>query len=196
MKVLLADANAGRAQAVERGLREAGATEVSILGAGESLYDAVMAQRPDVVLVDMARPDRDSLDGVREVAAREPRPIVMFVDRDDPAFMEAAIAAGVSSYNVVGSALPEIKPIIQAAVALFRRYHAIEGRLRQAEARLEEQAVIQKAKTVLMRRQGVGEPEAHRWLRKRAMNRGKRIAEIAAEVLAEHGAEHGEGGAR
>ena len=55
--------------------------------------------------------DRDALDDLRHVSARHPRPIVMFTDRDDPEFVRDAIGDGVSSYNVVGARLPEIKPI-------------------------------------------------------------------------------------
>ena len=68
----------------------------------------------------MARRDRDALDDLRRVSADNPCPIVMFVDRDDRALMEAAIAAGVSSYNVVDTAFPDIKPIVMAAVAIAK----------------------------------------------------------------------------
>jgi response regulator NasT len=87
---------------------------------GEFLADAVAALAPDVVLVDMARPDRDALDGIRRVTGHNPRPIVLFVDQDDPAFMEEAISAGVSSYNVPGLPPPGVKPILRAAASLFR----------------------------------------------------------------------------
>ena len=70
----------------------------------------------------MTRPDRDALEGVRLLSSTRPRPVVMFVDEDDPDFMQAAIDAGVSSYNV-GSVTPaEMKPMLRAAVALFRKY--------------------------------------------------------------------------
>ncbi len=92
-----------------------GAMEVLRAPPGSNIADVVAAETPDVVIVDMALPDRDALEGIRAVTSREPRPIVMFVDQDDPGFMEEAIAAGVSSYNVVGVTLPEVKPIVTAA---------------------------------------------------------------------------------
>ena len=153
----------------------------------ERLVEVVAAEAPDVVIVDMSRPDRDSLDGIREVTARNPRPIVMFVDQDDFSFMEEAIEAGVSSYNLVGAAVPDVKPIVQAAVAIFRRYQKLAGDLNKAEARLEERAIIQKAKTLLMQQRKMDEPRAHAWLRKRAMDRGKRMVDIATELLAAPG---------
>jgi two-component system, response regulator / RNA-binding antiterminator len=191
LKVLLADADPERARIVEADLVTAGATSVVRLQGGEPLLDAVARESPDLVIVDMARPDRDSLDDIRHIARHDPRPIVMFVDHDDAAFMEAAIDAGVSSYNVVGAGLPEIKPIVQAAVAMFRRYRQVELELRAAEASLKERALIDQAKGLIMRRRNIGEPDAYRWLRRRAMDSGRKIAAIAAEVIAAADSEGG-----
>ena len=161
----------------------AGAQSIVRPDAGENLLDAVARLGPDVVLVDMQLPDRDALDDVRHVTARDPRPIVMFIDRDDPGFMAEAIAAGVSSYNVVGAGLPDVKPIIQAAIAIFARFAHLQAELRRMEANLEERAMIDRAKAVLIRTRKLSEPDAYRWLRRQAMNRGRRIAEIAAEMV-------------
>lgn len=183
MKVLLADANLDRAASVADRLAESGADEVLRLAPGESLAQAVGRHRPDVVIVDMARPDRDQLDSIREVAFRHPSPIVLFVDRNDAAFMEAAIDAGVSSYNVVGAALPDVKPIVEAAVVMFRRYRQVETDLRKAEASLKERALIDRAKAKIMQERRMSEPDAYRWLRRQAMDRGRRIADVAADLL-------------
>jgi two-component system, response regulator / RNA-binding antiterminator len=184
VKVLLADANSERAQSVEQSLAAAGATSVLRPLSGENLRDAVARTLPDLVIVDMARPDRDSLDDIRHLSRHDPRPVVMFVDHDDDAFMEAAIEAGVSSYNVVGAALPDVKPIVRAAVAMFRRYRQVERDLHKAEASLKERALIDQAKSLLMRQRGLSEPEAYRLLRRSAMDRNKRIIDIAAAILA------------
>ena len=183
MRVLLADANLDRAASVADHLAGSGAVDVLRLDTGESLAQAVARHRPDVVIVDMARPDRDQLDSIREVASRHPSPIVLFVDRNDPAFMEAAIEAGVSSYNVVGTALPDVKPIVEAAVVMFRRYRQVEEELRKAEASLKERVLIDRAKAKLMQERRLSEPDAYGWLRRQAMDRGRRIADIAADVL-------------
>jgi response regulator NasT len=183
LKVLLADDNRERADAVLRDLTAAGIDTVVRLEPGMRLIDAVRAELPDVVIVDMSRPDRDSLEAIREVTARDPLPIVMFVDHDDPDFMEDAIAAGVSSYNLVGSALPDVKPIAQAAVAIFRRYQRVAAELQEAETKLNERIIIQRAKALLMQQRKLAEPQAHKWLRQNAMNSGKRMVDVAAALL-------------
>ena len=183
MRVLLADSDAERAPAVEAALRDAGATALARPNPGEPLLAAVARIAPDVLIVDMQRPDRDALDDLRHVTRHHPRPIVVFVDQDDRAFMEDAIAAGVSSYNVVGTSLPDVKPIIQAAIAMFRRFSVIEAELRRAEAGLAERALVDRAKAHLMRTRRLSEPDAYKLLRRQAMDRGRRIADIAAALL-------------
>jgi response regulator NasT len=184
LKVLLADEIDERADALIQHLGAAGVEDIVRVAVGERLVEAVKRHAPDVLIVDMSRADRDSLEPIREVTARDPTPIVMFADCNDPEFMEEAITAGVSSYNVRGTSLPEVKPIVQAAVAIFRRYQKLAGDLAIAQTRLDEHAAIQKAKTLLMRERSIAEPQAYKWLREQAMNGGKRIADIAREFLA------------
>jgi two-component system, response regulator / RNA-binding antiterminator len=189
LRVLLADSDVERATALELRLREITDAVILRVPAGSTLLDAVAAQAPDVIIVDMARPDRDALDDLRRVGADNPRPVVMFIDRDDRAFMEEAIAAGVSSYNVADSAFPDVKPIVMAAVAIFRRYQQVADDLQSARAQLRERETVNRAKSMLMRQRSIGEPQAYRWLQRRAMNENKRIADIAAALLAEAGEE-------
>ncbi len=183
LRVLLADSDSGRLAVLERRLHEISDAVILGVPAGSTLIAAVAASAPDVIIVDMARPDRDALDDLRRVSADNPRPIVMFVDRDDRAFMEEAIAAGVSSYNVVDAAFPDIKPIVMAAVAIFRKHQQLADDLSKARATLREHETINRAKALLMRQRQIDEPQAYRWLRRRAMNESKRIVEIAAELL-------------
>ncbi len=177
---MLADSDPDRAAAIERSLTGSKVTRVA---AGQPLIKAVRAHAADLIIVHMARPDRDALDGLRAIAAHEPRPIVVFVDEDDPAFMEAAVAAGVNSYNVIGAALPDVKSIVRHAVAVFGRFRQLESERERAEASLAERRLIDQAKMLLMKRHKMSEPQAYRWLRRRAMNSGRRLVEIAQAVV-------------
>jgi response regulator NasT len=183
VKVLLADDDAERAGAVAHVLAADSGVTVVRLKPGESLVSAVAALAPDVVLVDMARPDRDALDGIRQVAALNTRPVVLFVDQDDPGFMEDAITAGVSSYNAIGMPPPDVKPILRAAVALFRRHQQAHDDLKQAESRLKERSVIDRAKAILIKQRRLSEPDAYKWLRRNAMSSARRIVDVASELI-------------
>jgi response regulator NasT len=183
--VLLAESNTERAGTLELRLRELTDAVVMRAPVGAALLDAVTALTPDVIIVDMGRPDRDALDDLRRVGIDNPRPVVMFIDRDDDTFMEEAIAAGVSSYNVIDTSLPDVKPIVRAAVAIFRRHAQIAKDLQKAKAVLQERDTVNRAKSMLMKQRQLDEPQAYRWLRRRAMNGSRRIVDVAVELLAE-----------
>jgi len=184
MKILLADDNSGRARALSDILAGDVSMELARLKPGQSLIEAVAAEAPDVVLVDISRPDRDALDSVRALSASgTPRPVVLFVDEDDAALMEAAFEAGVCSYNVVDAPLKDVKPLLRAAIALYTRFRRTEDELRIAQKQLSERAAVDRAKAALMRTKRMSEPEAYRWLRKRAMDQARKIADVAEDYL-------------
>jgi len=185
--VLLADDDADRADALMRVLVAVPGLTLRCLQPGQLLPDAVAAHAPDVVIVDIARPDRDALDGVRRMTEVDPRPIVMFVDQDEPDFMEEAISAGVCSYNVVGLPPPDMRPILRAAIALFRRHKEARDELRAVQIRLEERGMIDRAKALLIRERHMTEPDAYRWLRRRAMASGRRVPDVARDILHDSG---------
>jgi response regulator NasT len=193
MKILVADRDGNRAVALSAQLRaQDDAFAVILVGDGEDLLDAVRRTSPDMVLVDMARPDRDGLDSVRSLSAANVLPVVMFVDDDDPEFMEAAIAAGVTSYHLYDLALPAIKPVLRTAMAFFKRSRQMSTRLAEAEEQIAARQTIEAAKRLLMTQDKMSEPAAHRFLQRRAMDQQKKMAEIAAALLSSRGKAEGQ----
>lgn len=183
LKILLIDTDAERAEALEKKLFEAGFASVSRVAGGQDLTAAVERLSPDLVIIDMALPDRDTLEDIRVLSANAPRPIVMFADKDDPAFVDEAIAAGVCSYNLSGIASQEVKPIMASAIALFRRYRHVETELAAAKVLLEERRLLERAKAILMRDRKMTEPEAYRWLQRKAMNENRKLSQVVAELV-------------
>ena len=187
LKILLIDSQVERAEALERSLASAGFSSVTRIAAGSDLIDAVELLSADLVVIDMALPDRDALEGIRQLSARMPRPVVMFSDEDDPAFVEQAIRAGVCSYNLSGVAARDIKPIVMSAIALFRRYREVESELAETRAQLGERRLIERAKAVLMRARKMNEPQAYGWLRSKAMSQNRKVVHVARDLLAREG---------
>ncbi len=190
MKILVADCDGGHREELSAHFKALDDNFMVILaGQGENLLDAVRRASPDVVIVDMARPDRDGLDSVRALNAQAALPVLMFVDEDDPLFMEEAIAAGVCSYHVGGVAMPAIKPILRTAMAVFLRMRGFQTQLAEAQEQIEARQVVDAAKRLLMSQDKMSEPAAHRFLQRRAMDQQKKVTEIAAALLRDRAAE-------
>ena len=183
MKILLADSNDGRREALAAQLAALDAAfSVIPLAAEASLLAEVERLRPDVVLVDMARPDRDTLNSLSTQSG--PRPVVMFLDGEDPGFMQQAISAGVSSYHGRDVTPDVAKLVMHLAVALFQRTQATAAKLQKVEERAAQRQTIDAAKRLLMKEGRMSESAAHRYLQRRAMDQQKRMADVAADYLA------------
>jgi two-component system, response regulator / RNA-binding antiterminator len=77
---------------------------------------------PDVVLMDLGSPSRDTLEEMLAVSRALARPIAMFVDQSDEAMIGAAIDAGVSAYAIAGLRKERVKPILDLAIRRFTAF--------------------------------------------------------------------------
>jgi response regulator NasT len=183
LSILLIDSDETRAKALEETLSQSGFAHVTHAQAGD-LAQAVEQAQPDLIIVDMALPDRDTLEDIRSVSSANP--VVMFASTDDPAFAREAIVAGVCSYNLSGVAFQDVRPIMASAIALFQRHRHVETELAAARAQLEERRFIERAKAILMKDRKMTEPQAYRWLQKKAMNESRKLGQVVADFVAAH----------
>ena len=115
----------------------------------------------------------------------------MFTNDSDTSHVKDAVAAGVSAYIVAGLAPERIRPpILDVALARFQHEQALRQELAQARSELDElsaelkdRKLIDRAKGLLMQRQGLSEQAAYEKLRKTAMDKGLKLAEVAQRML-------------
>jgi response regulator NasT len=181
---VLVDEKAERSSDLERALTAEGYPVAARLSSRDDLRARIAELAPDVIIVDMASPDRDVLEDMQHLHDAAPRPIVMFVDESDAESTRAAVRAGVSAYVVDGLRSRSVRPIVELAIARFEEHEGLRRELREARLHLEERKLVDRAKGMLMQRKGVGEEEAYRLLRKVAMDRQVKIAEVARDLIA------------
>lgn len=178
-----AQAQAERSRLLRIGLLEAGYNLVATLPADPFLTERLAQLQADLVIVDAESDARDALEHVVMATRDERRPIVMFTSDEDTSHVHEAVAAGVTAYIVDGLAPERIRPILTVAIARFRHQEALLAELDSARGELQERKLIDRAKGLLMQRQGLSEPEAYAKLRKAAMNKGVRLADIAQQMI-------------
>jgi response regulator NasT len=184
LRVLLVDQEPDRASTLERVLRDAGYDLVGKAAPDQDLVLAVRQLGPDVIIVDMALPDRDTLECMATITRDQPKPIVMFADASDATMIGRAVKAGVSAYVVDGIDPQRVKPVVDVAIAQFREFQALRDELAQTKSTLAGRKLIERAKGLLMTERGMSEDEAYRALRKLAMDRGQRLTTVAENLLA------------
>jgi response regulator NasT len=183
MRIVIIDENAARSAIIESGLRESGYDDIVRLSEKAALLKRLEALEPDVVLIDLANPNRDSLEAMLTVSRTVRRPVAMFVDQSDAAMIQAAVDAGVSAYIVDGLRKERVKAILDMAVSRFNAYERLRRELEEAKDQLAERKVIERAKGILMKARSITEDEAYALLRRTAMNENRRIAEVAHSVV-------------
>jgi len=184
IRVLIVDENAGRAGLIEAGLVQSGCEVVAQLMGRADLQAKINEIQPDVVVIDMECPDRDTLEDMSRITRTQPVATVMFVDRSDSESIRAAVAAGVSAYVVGGLSVERVRPVLELAIARFTQFQALQRELASARSSLEERKLVERAKGILMKSRGLSEDEAFHLLRRMAMDRKTRLAAIAREVIA------------
>ena len=183
LTIVVVERDQMRAMMIVDALREAGEDRIHVLGDETGLARRVADLQPDLVLIDLASPSRDSLEELALATGPTERPVAMFVDRSDSGLTRAAIEAGVSAYVVDGLRPERIRPILDAAIARFHMFSRMRSELAATKAALEERKVIDRAKGLVMRAKGLTEEQAYGVLRKAAMDQGKRLVDVAQALV-------------
>jgi len=181
--MLIADDSQKDVSLLNDGLKAAGYDVVVVSMSASALLDRVAALQPDVIIIDSDSPTRDTLEQLSFVNARQPRPIVLFTEDRDNVTIQAALKAGVSAYIVAGMQPDRLQPILDVAVARFEQDRALRAELRDTQDKLAERKLIERAKGLVMKQKNVDEDEAYRVMRKLAMDRNRKLLEIAQQII-------------
>ena len=178
-----ARAEAERSRCLRIGLLVNGYNIVAVLPADSFLPDRLAQIQPDMIIVDAESQARDTLEHVVMATRDARRPIVLFTNDEDTTHVCAAIAAGVTAYVVAGMAPERVRPVLDVALARFQHEEGMRRELADARSQLSERKTIDRAKGILMTRNGLSEEDAYARLRKTAMDKGLKVADVAQRIL-------------
>ncbi|WP_332879625.1 ANTAR domain-containing response regulator [Massilia sp. S19_KUP03_FR1] len=176
-------AQAQRGADLRIGLLESGYDIVASLPADFFLPERIAQLAPDMIIVDSESDARDVLEHIVIATRDARRPIVLFTDDQSTSSMDAAMAAGVSAYIVAGLQPARIKPVLDVALARFKREQVLLDELSETRQKLQERKVIERAKGLLMRRGELSEEQAYARLRAMAMNKNLKLADVAQRIV-------------
>lgn len=178
-----AKSQAVRSRALRIGLLENGFNLIATLPGDVFLADRISQLQPDLIIVDAESEARDALEHVVFATRDARRPIVMFTDDSDTSHVKDAVAVGVSAYIVDGLASARIKPILDVAMARFEYEERLRAERDQARNDLQDRTLVDRAKALLMKKQGLTEEQAFAKLRKVAMDKGLKMGEVSQRIL-------------
>ncbi|MFK7754943.1 MAG: ANTAR domain-containing response regulator [Sedimentitalea sp.] len=183
LRILVVEPNPERVREIVDALSDTGWTDVKALAHISALERTVREFAPDIVLLDLANPDRDILEHIAHATETSKRAVALFVDQTDDDLTQAALTAGVSAYVVDGLKMERIKSVLQTAIARFKMMRQMQSELDAAKQALEDRKTIDRAKGILMRQRGISEDEAYNLLRKTAMGQNRKVIDVAQALM-------------
>jgi response regulator NasT len=183
MRVLVVDESAERAELLRAALLLAGHEVTASLSSPLALLHTIERLQPDVIVINTDSPSRDVLEHLVMVSQHTPRPVVMFTSDGSEGSIRAATRAGVAAYVVDGLDENRIKTIVDVAVARFEEMQGLREQLAEANTRLADRKLIERAKGLLMKSRNLDEEEAFATLRRAAMDRKLKLSEVAQRIV-------------
>jgi len=155
---------------------------------GEEAVALARAEQPDLAIMDVKMPRLDGIEAARRILDERPIPIVMLTAYGQEEIVSRAVEAGVFGYLVKPFREQDLLPAIQAARARHEEQAVREEAESLAEA-LAARKVIERAKGLLMQKEGLSEDAAFARLRKASQVSGRPLKVIAEAVVATLGAD-------
>ena len=168
-------------------LREEGYDVAGEAADGEEAIKLATELNPDLVILDVKMPKVDGIEAAQHIAGNRIAPVVILTAFSQRDLVERARDAGAMAYLVKPFAKRDLVPAIELAISRFNELAALEQEVAGLTERLETRKIVERAKGILMTKQGLSEPEAFRWVQRTAMDRRTTLKAVAEAVIENFG---------
>jgi AmiR/NasT family two-component response regulator len=168
-------------------LRGAGLDVVGEARDGEEAVSLARSLEPDLAIMDVKMPKLDGIDAARRILEERPIPIVMLTAYGQDELVSRAIEAGVFGYLVKPFREADLLPAIQTARARHEELSSLRAEADSLEEALAARKAIERAKGLLMAKEGLSEQDAFARLRRASQMSGRPLKVVAEAVVATFG---------
>ena len=151
---------------------------------GIEAVELARSERPDVAVLDVKMPRLDGIEAARRILDERPIPIVMLTAYGQDELVARAVEAGVFGYLVKPFREGDLLPAIRTARARHGELAALREEADSLADALAARKVIERAKGILMEKEGLSEADAFARLRKASQVSGRPMKVVAEAVLA------------
>jgi response regulator NasT len=151
---------------------------------GNEAVELARELEPEVAILDVKMPDGDGVETARRILADRPIPIVLLTAYSDSELVGRAARAGVFAYLVKHFQASELMPAIETAIARHRELDELRGEAASLAEALAARKSIERAKGLLMQREGLTEGDAFARLRGASQRSGQPMKLIADAIVA------------
>lgn len=150
---------------------------------GQVAVELARKLKPDVIIMDIRMPNLDGIEAAKILTQEEIAPIIFLTAYLDKELVEKAKEVGVISYIVKPFKESDLFPAIEIAIARFKEFQLLRKEVEDLKDALETRKLVDRAKGLLMDREGLKEHEAFRLIQKASMDKRKPMKEIAQAII-------------
>ncbi len=151
---------------------------------GVEAVELAASEQPDLAVLDVKMPRLDGIEAARQILEERAIPIVMLTAYGQEELVSRAVEAGVFGYLVKPFRETDLLPAIRAARARHEEFAALREEADSLAEALAARKVIERAKGLLMEREGLSEQDAFARLRKASQVSGRPLQVVAEAVVA------------
>src|SRR6059036_1292974 len=154
---------------------------------GLEAVELARSEEPDLAVLDVKMPRLDGIEAARRILDERPIPIVMLTAYGQDELVSRAVEAGVFGYLVKPFREQDLLPAIRAARARHEELLELREEAESLADALASRKTIERAKGLLMEKEGLSEQDAFARLRKASQVSGRPLRVIADAVIATFG---------
>jgi AmiR/NasT family two-component response regulator len=151
---------------------------------GVEAVELARSEQPDVAVLDVKMPRLDGIEAARRILDERPIPIVMLTAYGQEELVSRAVEAGVFGYLVKPFRETDLVPAIQTARARHEELAAARSESDSLAEALAARKAIERAKGLLMEKEGITEQVAFARLRRASQVSGKPLRSVAEALVA------------
>jgi response regulator NasT len=173
-------------------LSGAGFDVVGQAGDGRRAVELAHELRPDLVILDVKMPILDGISAAEEIIGADVAPVLLLTAFSQRSLVHRAVEAGAMGYLVKPFTPQDLVPAIDIALARYEQMQELRKEVADLEQTLEVRKLIERAKSILIAKFTMTEPQAFRWIQQAAMDRRLSMKDVALVVIDEADAKPGD----
>ena len=151
---------------------------------GEEAVELARTRRPDLAVLDVKMPRLDGIEAAKRILDDRPIPIVIVTAYGEQELVARAVEAGVFGYLVKPFRETDLLPAIETARARYEELAALREEAESLAEALAARKSIERAKGLLMQKEGLSEGDAFARLRSASQVSGRPLKVVAEAVVA------------
>ncbi|WP_294660342.1 ANTAR domain-containing response regulator [uncultured Rothia sp.] len=164
-------------------LKDQGFDIVAETDNGKTAVELAQKHRPDLVLMDVKMPIMDGITAAEEITKEQIAPVVLLTAFSQKELVDRAVDAGAMAYVVKPFTPNDLIPAIEVAMSRYEQIRALEKEVGTIRDQFETRKLVDRAKSLLITKMNLTEPEAFRWIQKTSMDRRLSMREVSDTII-------------